>query len=274
MCTYILDDQNVAFKGLEDAPLREALEKSSLRLGVSPELCGAYREKFGMPFHYMPPLAPATLIASWLCVPPAPPDARHAAMVGNIWSSRWVDWVRQTVRGSGVTISYPVQNWSTLGASVEELRADGIHPQERMEEPDLIQFLRSMWFAVVPSGTMDDRDQDRRWMAEFSLPGRLIYLMCTSQIPVIVLGSRDTSAAHFVEQFGIGVVSDYDPNAFRSAVEHILQRDVNIEMRRRALLAAARFSAAGAGEWIWESLARGAPFDRRFEDLLPGKPRD
>jgi hypothetical protein len=98
--------------------------------------------------------------------------------------------------------------------------------------------------------------------------------MCTSQIPVIVLGSRDTSAAHFVEQFGIGVVSDYDPNAFRSAVEHILQRDVNIEMRRRALLAAARFSAAGAGEWIWESLARGAPFDRRFEDLLPGKPRD
>jgi len=106
-------------------------------------------------------------------------------------------------------------------------------------------------------------------MAQFSLPSRMVYMMSTSHIPVIVLGSRDTAASHFVEQFGIGVTSGYDRASFRDAVEYITRRDVNLAMRRRGLLAAAHFVDTGVGEWIWESLARGEAFDRRFEDLMP-----
>ncbi len=45
-------------------------------------------------------------------------------------------------------------------------------------------------------------------------------------------------------------------------------------MRRNALLAAQRFTDAGAGEWIWESLARGEPIDGRYEDLMPAEMPD
>jgi hypothetical protein len=40
-------------------------------------------------------------------------------------------------------------------------------------------------------------------------------------------------------------------------------------MRRAAFLLSIRFSDVAAAEWIWHSLAKGEPFDRRYEDLLP-----
>jgi hypothetical protein len=266
LCSYIMDDQNVAVRGIEDGAMRELLEKSSLRLAISPEMRAAYERKFGLPFFYAPPVAPARLLPSQLHAPVTPPDARHGVVIGNLWSSRWPELLRRTVRNSGVTLSYP--RGDSLAISAEDLRADGIFPRARMEDEELVRMLRSMWFAVLPSGTLDQLE-DRRWMAEFSLPSRLVYLMSTSHIPVIVLGSRETAASHFVEQFGIGVTSSYDRASFKNAVDHITRPEVNLAMRRRGLLAAGRFVDTGVGEWIWQSLERGEPIDRRFEDLMP-----
>jgi len=268
MCTFIMDDQNIALRGIEDGAMRELLEKSSLRLAISPEMRTAYERKFGLPFFYVPPLAPARLLPSQLHVPVTPPDARHGVVIGNLWSPRWPELLRRTVRNSGVTLSYP--RGDSLGIPAEDLRADGIFPHARMEDEELVRMLRSMWFAVLPSGTLD-QSEDRRWMAEFSLPSRLVYLMSSSHIPVIVLGSRDTAASHFVEQFGIGVTSGYDRASFKNAVDHITQPEVNLAMRRRGLVAAGRFVDTGVGEWIWKSLERGEAFDRRFEDLMPDR---
>jgi hypothetical protein len=266
VCTYIMDDQNIAVRGIEDGAMRELLEKSSLRLAISPEMRTAYERKFGLPFFYLPPMAPARLFPSQLHVPVTPPDARHGVVIGNLWSARWPELLRRTVRNSGVTLSYP--RGDSLGVPAEDLRADGIFPHARMEDQELVHMLRSMWFAVLPSGTLD-QFEDRRWMAEFSLPSRLVYMMSTSHIPVIVLGSRETAASHFVEQFAIGVTSSYDRTSFKKAVDHITQPEVNLAMRRRGLLAAGRFADTGVGEWIWQSLERGGPLDRRFEDLMP-----
>jgi len=268
MCTYIMDDQNIAVRGIDDSAMRELLEKSSLRLAISPEMRAAYERKFRLPFFYVPPMAPARLLPSQLHVPVTPPDARHGVVIGNLWSPRWPELLRRTVRNSGVTLSYP--RGDSLAIPAEDLRADGIFPHARLEDEELVRMLRSMWFAVLPSGTLD-QFEDRRWMAEFSLPSRLVYLMATSHIPVIVLGSRATAASHFVEQFGIGVTSGYDRACFKNAVDHITQTEVNLAMRRRGLLAAGRFVDTGVGEWIWQSLERREAFDRRFEDLMPEK---
>ena len=35
-----------------------------------------------------------------------------------------------------------------------------------------------------------------------------------------------------------------------------------------SLVLAARFTDAGAAEWIWQSLAKGEAFDSRYEDLM------
>lgn len=266
LCTYIMDDQNVAVRGIEDRAMRELLEKSSLRLAISPEMRAAYERKFGLPFFYLPPVAPARMLPSRLHVPVTPPDARHGVVIGNLWSPRWPQLLRRAVRNSGVTLSYP--GGDSLADSADALRQDGIYPRPRAGGEELVRLLRAMWFAVVPSGTLD-QFEDRRWMAEFSLPSRLVYLMSTSHIPVIVLGSRGTAASHFVEQFGVGVTSSYDRASFKNAVEYITQREVNLAMRRRGLAAAGRFVDTGVGEWIWQSLDRGEPLDRRFEDLSP-----
>lgn len=266
MCTYIMDDQNVAVRGIEDGAMRELLERSSLRLAISPEMRAAYERKFGLPFFYLPPVTPARMLPSRLHVPVTPPDARHGVVIGNLWSPRCPQLLRRTVRNSGVTLSYP--GGDALADSADALREDGIYPHARAGGEELVRLLRSMWFAVVPSGTLD-QFEDRRWMAEFSLPSRLVYLMSTSHIPVIVLGSRDTAASHFVEQFAIGVTSSYDRASFKNAVEYITQPEVNLAMRRSGLVAAGRFVDTGVGEWIWQSLDRGEPLDRRFEDLMP-----
>jgi hypothetical protein len=114
-----------------------------------------------------------------------------------------------------------------------------------------------------------DESDDRRFIAQLSLPSRIPYMMAVSQIPILVLGSRDTGAAHFVEQFGIGVVAGYERKAFVEAVDYITRPEVNLEMRRKALALAGRFTDVGVAEWIWQSLALGEPLDGRYEDLMP-----
>ena len=45
--------------------------------------------------------------------------------------------------------------------------------------------------------------------------------------------------------------------------------EAGVERTLGALVAAGPFTDTGAAEWIWQSLALGAPVDRRFEGLFP-----
>ena len=56
LCTYIMDDNNVASRGIPDDLMAELLENSALRLAISPELREAYEEKYGLKFWLLPPV--------------------------------------------------------------------------------------------------------------------------------------------------------------------------------------------------------------------------
>jgi FkbM family methyltransferase len=99
-------------------------------------------------------------------------------------------------------------------------------------------------------------------------------MMATSHIPILVLGSPQTAVARFVERIGIGTVAAYEKVSFAEAVRYIMQPDVNLAMRRRALAGAARFTDVGAAEWIWQSLALNRPIDTRFEDIISTAPNE
>ncbi len=269
MCTYLMDDQNVYASGIPDDLMRELLAKSALRLAISPEMRAVYQHKYGLPIWFMPPLVAARLVPSVLNVPHTPPDYKHGVIIGNIWGRRRLELLRQTVQGSGVTLSwYSNGGFGDLPCPVSALAADSIFAHDPLPDDDLVKMLRETWFAVLPSGSLDDTD-DRRYLSQLSLPSRLIYLLATSHIPVLVLGCAQTAAARFVKQFGIGLVVDHDRAAFVDGVNRILRPEVNLEMRRRAVALAGRFTDIGAAEWIWQSLARGEPIDHRFEDLAP-----
>lgn len=271
LCTYLMDDQNIYASGIPDELMQELLDKSELRLAISPEMCQEYGTKFGRKVWYMPPLAPAGSVPSRLVPPPPDVHMRHGIIIGNIWGERWVELLRSTVRDSAVTLTWHSSGeFRWLRCSKDDLIADSIVPLDPLPEDVLIRTLRNTQFAVVPTGVLDGSD-DRRFLAHLSLPSRITYMMGVSHIPILVLGSRDTAAAHFVEQFGIGMVAGYDRASFVKAVDHITRADVNLEMRKRALAVAGRFTDAGAGEWIWRSLARGRAMDARYEDLANGR---
>ena len=268
MCTYIMDDQNVHAREIPDDLMRELLAKSQLRLAISPEMAAVYGRKYGHSIGFMPPLAPREMIPDTLVRPPVGVDPRQGICIGNIWGQRWVELLRNTVRGSGNTLTwYCNGEFRWLPCGRHDLIADSIIPRDPLPEIKLVEELRNHAYAVVPSGMLDELD-DRRFIAQLSLPSRIPYMMATAQIPIIVLGSRETGASRFVEQFGIGVTASYDTRAFTEAVRYVTQPEVNMAMRQRAHAVAGQFADAGAAEWIWHSLAAGRPYDTRYEDLV------
>jgi len=269
LCTYLMDDQNVRIEGIPDAVMSELLAKASLRLAISPELCQGYQQKFGHKMWFLPPLVPSRLIPAEIC-PLAEPRSKEGVIVGNIWGRRWVDLVRETVRGSGITLRwYNNGEFRWLPCTLPEMARDGVIPQDgpRVSDERLVDILRRTPFAVVPSGILDDTD-DRRSIGELSLPSRIPFIFATSHTPILVLGSPETAAARFVTKAGIGMVAPYERRAFQRAVEQMTDARANLEMRRAAFRLSTCFADDGAADWIWNSLARGGPADSRYQELL------
>jgi len=275
LATYLMDDQNVCSDGISDELMSELLERSSLRLAISAELATCYEAKYGHRMWLMPPVVPARLI------PPAPlaseeclAQPKTGAILGNIWGQRWLDLLRETVRESGVKLRwYSTNHLRYLSGSPESLAKDGIEIPLGPPLPDaeLVELLRRTAFVVVPTGTLDEED-DRKFIAQLSLPSRIPFILATSQTPFLVLGSEQTGAARFVREMETGVVAPYERRAFREAVARITEPECNTKLRRRALALSGRFADAGAAEWIWQSLDLGQPFDGRHEEWMR-KPR-
>lgn len=264
LCTWIMDDQNVAEGGIPDALLRELLEKSRLRLAISVELRAAYEERYGCRFALAPPVVPAALVRAH---PTPPPPAGRGLVVGNVWGRRWLELLRRTVRGSGVELDWT----SPSGYRYEEFDAaalakDGIHPQGQVGQPEYLRRLAGCPYVVVPSGTLDAQD-DRPGISRFSLPSRMTFVLAVCHAPMIVLGSPETAAARFVVRLGVGRAVPYDPAAFRAAVAEVTAPEAQRLFRARAAELAPRFSSEGVREWLWGSLEAGAPVDDRFERL-------
>ncbi len=273
LCTYLMDDQNVHADGIPDALMFELLQKSELRLAISPDFAAAYERKYGLSFAVLPPVVDGDLILSAPSLPPASElPARRGVVVGNVWSQRWLELLRATVRGSGVDLDWYCNSglrWH--GVTPEDLAADGIRVRGAVSDAVLVAALRERAFAVIPSGTLDDGD-DRSFIAQLSLPSRIPYILATSHAPMIVLGDERTGAARFVTRSGVGVVAPYDAPGFLRAVEDVTAPAAQERMRRRAAAMAPGFRSHGVLEWIWRSLEARGPVDDRFSTLVPRDP--
>jgi hypothetical protein len=271
LCTFLMDDRNLCSDGISDDVMNDLLEKSSLRLAISPQMCAGYEAKYGCKFWFMPPVAPARLIPTELNqIPKQTLREGQPIILGNIWGQRWLEGLRGAVRGTGVSLRwYNNGEFRWLSCTKEELARDGILPQEGPPDPDetLVETLRRAPYVVVPSGTLEE-DDDRRFIAQLSFPSRIPFILATSHAPILVLGSPETAAARIVTRLGIGMAARYGREEFLEAAAQITRPEVNLKMRRAAFLLSERFSDRGAAEWIWQSLEKGEPADRRYEDLM------
>jgi hypothetical protein len=269
LCTWVMDDRNVEVAGIPDALLGELLARSALRLAISPELRDAYQRKFGLPFAFVPPLVDPALLLRRPEVPAREVlEGRRGVMIGNVWGPGWLSRLAEVLAGTGVELDWYSSaglEWQVLDQ--ERLARAGIYWRRGPPDVELVERLRAAAFAVLPSGTLDASDGHRA-IARFSLPSKAVYLTATAHLPTLVLGAPETAVARFVTRAGVGRVAPYDRAAFLAAVAELVRPEVQTELRRRAAQLAPAFSAKGAGDWIWRSLAAGGAVDGRWDGLL------
>ena len=266
LCVFVMDDNNIHAHGIPDELMREALEKASLRLAISPELRDAYEQKYSLKFWVVPPVVDERALQTTPRLPSGPEaQARRGVLIGSIWSRNWLQLLRKTIKESGLQVDwYGNAKAPWLEVTSEELKRDGIFDCGFVPESELTAKLKEYLYAVVPSGTLDQAD-DRPEIAQLSLPTRMPYLLAGSNTPIIVLGSPKTAAARFLTRFEVGKVCPYEATALQEAVRRISQPEAQLAFRAAAAAQSRLFSAKGLADWIWQSLERGEPCDERFE---------
>jgi len=266
---YIMDDQNICDKQIPDELMHEFLSKCSIRFATHPELRDAYESKYKLKFWILPAIVPNELIESNIQNHNSNLlNSRNGTLIGSIWSKQWFDLLCNTFSEAGVKIDwYGNHSYYWLSESIDEIQQRGINPKGLLAEKELAQRLKQYTYIVVPTGTLDEKD-DRHHLSQLSLPGRIIFAMATSNTPIIILGSEKTSAASFVKRFGIGVVCDYNSESFNQAVDYVIQPEIQKQMRQNAFNVACKFSDKDIGQWVWQSLELGQAYDSRFEELF------
>ena len=266
-----MDDQNVAVNNVSDELMHEFLERCSLRLVTHMELRHAYERKYGMQFHILPAVIPASLISS----EPAEPNedysrSRRGALVGSFWDQAWFSRTCSTLAGCDCIVDWYGNNRSPwFSFSDEVMQQAQLRPQGLIPETQLAARLRDYPFVIVPVGSLDDRERNTG-VAHLSLPGRILFSLATAHTPTIVLGSEDTCAARFVRHFQVGRVVPYSAEHLTEAIDHLTERNEQLRLRRNAARVSRTFSDAGIVEWLAKSIRSGAPVDERFEKAFQG----
>jgi hypothetical protein len=268
LCTYLMDDQNLFAGGVGDHHVRQLLGRSDLRLGISPQMCLAYEQAYGFPLSWMPPVLDA------VSSPEGAPEVRstRAALLGNFWSAGQFEAFRTVIREADLEVDWFGDGWRAewLQCSREELESGGIHVQGFVDEAEIAKRLAGYAFALVPSGTLDERDDNRAFSC-LSLPSRIVHVLGRAALPILVLGSEETAAAAFVLEFGVGGVASYDASSLRRAAATLRGPARQEELRAAIARTAEAMTMPDGGAWIWRSLEAGRAADDRFERLRTGR---
>jgi len=268
LAVWIMDDQNVAVEGIPDEWMNELLRRASLRLATHPELAWAYERKYGCKFWLLPAVVPDHLILRESA--PEPVGSARPALVGSFWDQRWFERTTEVLGRSGCGVDWygnPRSPWLRLDP--KRLARAGVVAHGIVPEDELARRLRTHPFVLVPAAELEGGETNAG-VAWLSLPGRILFALATAHAPLLVLGSEKTCAARFVRHFGVGEVAPYSASALRAAHERMLDAGNQSRYRAQAAALAARFSDAGVGWWLTESIERGEPVDPRFEQVFAG----
>jgi len=274
LCTYVMDDKNVCDEGISDELMEEMLAKSDLRLVIGPEMRDAYEKKYGMKFWVLPPLVPNELIQTDARPLSDTVDPKRGVLLGNVWGQRWLDMLRETFRDSGYRIDWYCNQKDPIFLEFDrnDLEKDGITLKEPVKEQQLPDVLSQYAFAVMPTDTLDGESPPAvRAIAELSLPSRVPTIVATSHLPILVLGSPNTSAARFVERFELGTITGYDRRCIQEKLAQLLKPDSQNRIRARSANLSRSLSCDGQADWIWRSLASGKACDLTYENLMPSR---
>jgi MoaA/NifB/PqqE/SkfB family radical SAM enzyme/tetratricopeptide (TPR) repeat protein len=269
LCTYVMDDQVLHSREVSADLAKRVFTASDVRLAISPEMIAEYSAWFGCSFGLLPPVVTTRdneVANHWT---PSRENIRHCVMVGNIWTAKQFEQVRAFSRAAQLRIDWFGNNkvsWLPQDRAV--LEADGIYCQGFRPESELAQRLANYPFVVLPSGSLDG-SEDNEWLTRLSLPSRMVFILTKTFTPMLVLGSPKTAAACFVEQFGLGLSSNYDAAGAQDKITEITSPTRRAELVANARKVAPAFLMPDCGEWLWRCLAAKSPQPTPFDSLYP-----
>ena len=264
LCLYVMDDSNVRAKRISDALMAEAIEKAKLRLAISSDMRDVYEAKFARRFWILPPTLPAGIL------PGRSSGARdgRAVILGNIWGRSWLRALSETVRGSGLSVDWyaSAPHSPFLDAVAEELAEDGIHIRDHPPVAELAERVREYEVSLVPSMPTGGEPENEA-VAALSLPTRIPFLVAASEIPIVVLGAPDASAARFVTHFGLGAGCRYERGELRATVERFRGATARAELRDAVARMRVMLRCDSPARWLSGAIEGGAPPSQQFEAL-------
>ena len=268
LCLWEMDDQCIAVPNIPRPLMREFLEKCRIRFATHAELRDAYEEAFGLAFGILPAVVPTRLVRKDPL--PAWEPRAHGALLGSVWSRRWLDQLAEVLERGGERLEwYGNHQAPGLRLAPDDLAAMPIEPHGVVKEPALAEALTRHPFVVVPTSELQGEVSEAEALAALSLPGRILFAVAAAHSPVLVVGSERTPAAAFVRRHAIGDVVPYDASAFSAAAARLRRPEKQAELRENARMLAPSLSDSGIGDWLEQSIAAGAPRDDRFERLFP-----
>lgn len=272
LCTYLMDDQNVFTSQVPDYWVDGLLRVSEIRFGISPELCAAYQHKYGVNFHLLPPLverAEPLVPCYWQPDPEAP---FKVAMIGNVWTAKRFLQLRELLQATGLHVDWygsgSAASW--LPGTPEEWESDNIRCFGYLPEQDLVAALAAYPCVLVPSGSLDQND-DNISFSRLSLPSRLVFLHTRTDTPVLLLGSEDSSAGRFIRGLGTGLCAGYEVSDLRIQIARMQDPAEHRSLRQAIRHWAPSLVLPDGGEWLWESLSRQTPSPATFHSAFQTK---
>jgi len=260
LCVFVMDDQNIFTHEVPDRWVSELLNCADLRLGISPELCEAYRLKFGRELHVMPPVlapGPEALPNHWIRGKDTP---FTCAMIGNVWKKAQFERLRTAIREAGIRVHWfgngVYANW--LEADQEALHKDGIDAMGFIEEATLSSLLSSYPLVLVPSGTLDNED-DNPSFSRLSLPSRILFLATRANVPILVVGHGESAAGRFVRRLRIGNCCGYSAASLWEGIRLLTDKARHPKLCRNLRSYAPLLMHPEPGTWIWNSLEDSHP---------------
>jgi hypothetical protein len=111
---------------------------------------------------------------------------------------------------------------------------------------------------VVPTGLLDGSEKNE-WLTRLSLPSRMVFILTQTFTPMLVLGSRRSCAARFVERLGVGCVSSYTAEDASHVIAQLVDPVFHEQLVDRAKAASETFVRPNFGNSIWRTLEEGEP---------------
>lgn len=219
--TYLLDDQNIGAKKISDTKLRELFRISQKIYCISEEMQKAYTSKFKIKCEVLFPKLINRIHYIQNEYRFFKSAKTNCALIGNIWDMERLNEISRMCQKNKLQTTWfgygPDAPW--LNINIKRLKKSNIEIGGWLPTKELFKKISQLPFVILPAGTLNKQD-GRKEITRFSLPSRVFFLGAHTNTPILVLGSKKSALAKFIEKNRFGIAASTN-GQIKSAIKKL-----------------------------------------------------